>query len=163
MQSKKSSNKRATKVASKTSARAKAPTKAPAKGYSAPAPSLYDSLKNAPAGSGSGKKGGFWKPKAAGDYVEGVITRIHDGQFNQEILTLRTGNGSLVNVPARREGILHRSLFDELQVNVGGRVCIIYDGDAISKTSGKPYHTWRCTFAATDALQKPDDTDDIPY
>jgi hypothetical protein len=137
--------------------------------YQAPAVSLYDALKNAPTGSGSGMRAGFWKPLTAGEHVEGIVTRIQDGQFDQQVLTLRTDDGSLINVPARREGLLHRILFDELQVEVHGRLAVIYDGEKLS-AAGRKYRTWRCAFRAADSQpqnprqQVTEEQDDrIPY
>jgi hypothetical protein len=125
--------------------------------------SLYDQLKDAPIGSGSGMRGGFWKPKGIGDYVEGDVIRIAPGQFDQDVLELRQNDGSLINVGARRDGVLHRILFNELQVKVPGRVIVIYDGEKVSQSSGRKYRLWRAQFRSSNP--QPSDqsiADDIP-
>jgi hypothetical protein len=107
--------------------------------------SLYDELKNAPAGSGTGVKAPFWKPEKIGAFVEGEILEIFDGQFDQQVVRLRQDGGETVLVPARRGGVLHRLLFQELEVRSPGRMVVIFDGEKTS-AAGRKYRSWRAKF-----------------
>ena len=128
--------------------------------------SLREELELAEPGSGSGLRLSYWKPSGVGDYVEGDVIRIFPGQFEQDVITLRVDDGSLVNVGARREALLHRLLFEELQVKVGGRLCIIYDGEKTS-AAGRKYRTWRVRFRPAEdqppELNNTDSEDDIHF
>lgn len=128
--------------------------------------SLREELELAEPGSGSGLRLSYWKPSGVGDYVEGDVIRIFPGQFEQDVVTLRLDDGSLVNVGARREALLHRLLFEESEVKIHGRLCVIFDGERTS-AAGRNYRTWRTRFrSAEDQPPEPENTnseDDIPF
>ena len=77
----------------------------------------------------------FWKAGETDNFVEGDVIRIFPGQFEQDVITLRLDDGSLVNIGARREALPWRHLFEELQVKVHGRLCVIKDGEKTGASS----------------------------
>jgi hypothetical protein len=118
---------------------------------------LYEVLKTRAAGTGSGGKGaGFWKPTKPGEHVEGLVLRIDQGNYDDDVILLRLPDDSLIRVGAGRSTVLHRILFDECRVSVGGFLAVIYDGPKLNKKGGS-YKSWRCAFNPPAA-----DDDNIP-